>query len=445
MRFIANGLNNKYLMNILPQAESDVESVSQVFAAIAYGQNNNEKFVENCIKNGFRLDIWMRYDHTVPVDPELLKKLNRPGRNIFCKLVRDYLHSKVMWWKGYGAYIGSANLTDAAWNRNIEAGVFFNDDELETNNLINELENFFEGLKPISHALTDEIIREQENLRRQRNEMTRELDALAEKLLIPKGKSNLSVDRQSRKDLEYNALRKEWFETIDILRHIGGKIADYRPIWLTEDYPKEWEADQFLHAYYEHRRAISLHDSHTKNEADPAAALEEALKWWASLPQPPSDADKNLSSRCFFRKALSRENISNLDEDVLIKICQHTFALREHLRKVSPGVIGSMGGESVSMDDRCRWMGNNLARARNKRGWDIKKLFQFVLYENNDDLNKAVENLFTAAKDPQHKFDRVGLNTLAEIMGWVKPELVPPRNGRTSKALYALGFPVKLH
>lgn len=32
-----------------------------------------------------------------------------------------------------------------------------------------------------------------------------------------------------------------------------------------------------------------------------------------------------------------------------------------------------------------------------------------------------------------------------EVVGWARPEVAPPRNGRTSKALYALGFNVKIY
>lgn len=40
------------------------------------------------------------------------------------------LHAKVIWWRGYGVYVGSANLTSAAWYNNIEAGVFFSESEI---------------------------------------------------------------------------------------------------------------------------------------------------------------------------------------------------------------------------------------------------------------------------------------------------------------------------
>ena len=44
-------------------------------AAISYGNDINEQLIANCLENKYRLDIWMRYDHTVPVAVPLLKKL----------------------------------------------------------------------------------------------------------------------------------------------------------------------------------------------------------------------------------------------------------------------------------------------------------------------------------------------------------------------------------
>jgi phosphatidylserine/phosphatidylglycerophosphate/cardiolipin synthase-like enzyme len=96
----------------------------------------------------------MRYDHTVPVSPAFLSKLlANVKNNIFCKLIPDRLHRKVIWWKGYGAYIGSANLTERAWYSNIEAGIFFTESDLYSSNLIEQLEEFFDNLASLDFAL----------------------------------------------------------------------------------------------------------------------------------------------------------------------------------------------------------------------------------------------------------------------------------------------------
>lgn len=55
------------------------------------------------------------------------------------------------------------------------------------------------------------------------------------------------------------------------------------------------------------------------------------------------------------------------------------------------------------------------------------------------------ERLFYAGRDTEYTIPRYGLNSLAEVVGWARPEVAPPRNGRTSKALRALGFDVKVY
>jgi hypothetical protein len=161
VKFFANKLNGNYLRNVLPGPDVEVDWVR---AAIAYGSDSST-LIDNCINNCRRLDIWMRYDHTVPVAPPLLKKLlQSTNRNIFCYLIPDVHHAKVIWWKNHGVYIGSANLTERAWITNIEFGVFISESDLETSGEISEIESFFDFLENCDAAfeLNDEIVKEQE-------------------------------------------------------------------------------------------------------------------------------------------------------------------------------------------------------------------------------------------------------------------------------------------
>ena len=47
--------------------------------------------------------------------------------------------------------------------------------------------------------------------------------------------------------------------------------------------------------------------------------------------------------------------------------------------------------------------------------------------------------------DPNEKLLHIGLSTIGELVGWAMTDRYPPRNGRTSKALYALGYDVTIH
>ena len=75
------------------------------------------------------LKIWVRYDYSVPVRLDILEGfLTKRSPNYVCKLVASYYHPKVIWWREYGVYIGSANLSNSAWFENIEAGIFLTEE-----------------------------------------------------------------------------------------------------------------------------------------------------------------------------------------------------------------------------------------------------------------------------------------------------------------------------
>ena len=102
-------------------------------------------FLEECANRAPQLEFYGRYDGTCPIDPDILRWfLDFHSPSIRCRLVPKWLHAKVIWWEGEGAYIGSANLTDRAWNKNYEAGVFFLDSELAHFGFDAQLSNFFE-------------------------------------------------------------------------------------------------------------------------------------------------------------------------------------------------------------------------------------------------------------------------------------------------------------
>ena len=86
MKLIANRVNGIHLRDILPVISEDVE-VDNVMAAIAYGSNASDEskdLIGHSVANKLRLDLWMRYDETVPVSVSLLKRLLKHQKdNVF--------------------------------------------------------------------------------------------------------------------------------------------------------------------------------------------------------------------------------------------------------------------------------------------------------------------------------------------------------------------------
>lgn len=448
MKLVANSLNREYFRSLLPPTGTEVDGV---VAAIAYGDDRTQ-LLQHCLNSKYRLDIWMRYDQTVPVAPSFLSKLLANAKNnIFCKLIPDCLHSKVIWWKGYGAYVGSANLTDRAWNGNIEAGVFFSESDLNESGMLEQLEEFFDGLEQLDVAfeLTQEIIDEQKLLLKQKREKEKEERAKAPKRKVPLWEGPSFVSDKKAKDKRKENFRMEWNGTLSYIRNIASQINDYRPHWISEDIPAYWQVDQFLHAYYYNQvkqkdNTYPYESYHKTNSKNPQAALLEMLTWWKELPSPPSHEDINLYDYApLIRKSLNKANIDSLTESKLTGILRATHATMDHLIKMSTASLGKPHEKSLTKNERIPLFTEWLMAQRNEKGQTVADLLKFVLYGGKAD--QMWERIYLAGKDPEYRFSHYGINSIAEVAGWARPEDTPPRNGRTNKALRALGYSVKVN
>ncbi|EAB6494330.1 phosphatidylserine/phosphatidylglycerophosphate/cardiolipin synthase family protein [Salmonella enterica subsp. enterica serovar Reading] len=448
MKLIANGLNKQFFSSFLPPSDSEIDGV---VAAIAYGDDKTT-LLDHCLKNHHRLDIWMRYDHTVPVSPSLLIKfLANTKNNIFCKLVPDCLHSKVIWWKGYGAYIGSANLTDRAWHTNIETGIFFTESDLYNSNLIGQLEEFFENLASLDCCvdLSEDIIDEQRQLLKSKLELEKKERQVIRKRKIPEWGGVSFIDNKKTKDKRKESFHKEWESTFSIIKNISDQINDYRPVWISEDTPEFWQTDQFLHAYYynivhQKDNTYPFEDYYRTNNKNPQAALMSMLSWWKDLSIPLSNEDIHLEVYApYIRDHLSKNNIILLTEDNLYKIFSYTHATMDHVIKMSADIFGHSANTSLNKEKRAVLFTEWIMGKTNQKGMTIAELLNYVLYGGKASL--MWERIYQAGKDDEYKFQHYGINSIAEVVGWARPDDTPPRNGRTNKALRALGYPVRVN
>src|SRR5258708_1328549 len=141
---------------------SAIRQTERIQAAIAYA-TDERPFLETCWQEKKPLLFYGRYDYTCPIAPAILDwflSKSSQSANYELRLVPDIFHPKVIWWRNVGAYIGSANLTTRAWFGNFEAGVFLTEEEMEDNEMLGELEEFFAEIHAASHPLTKEIAAE---------------------------------------------------------------------------------------------------------------------------------------------------------------------------------------------------------------------------------------------------------------------------------------------
>jgi hypothetical protein len=449
MRLILNGVNGDYLRNVIEQASDETESVD---AAVAYASDASLLF-DWCWKHQILLRYWGRFDGSIPITVSILRTfLNRRSANFTCKLIRKF-HPKVIWWKGYGAYIGSANLTGSAWWSNVEAGVFIPEAELVAAGHDLELEEFFSRIDEHSSPLTDELVGAIEKraiaLQASQNVDRYGREEFEKSPFVQAWGGFGSVPATSAAERKQSKFLQEWNSTLQTLRNIAAIVSrpENRPRWVRADAAPGAQADQFLHAHYYQRVGKSkaaVAQNHEKNHGNPDAALREAVTWWRDLDEAPDSEQITLDEWSpFIRERLAKDRIAQMTKEDFVGICQRTHAIRDHSRRVPDTAINLPPAHYYSTDRKAEALAILLWASTNGRGQRIAELLSWVLYGGSPD--DVPQRIWEAASDPQRHIAHFGLSALGELVGWALPNDFPPRNGRTSKALRSLGYDVVVH
>jgi len=154
MRIVMGEVNGVWLEDVLRECPS---TCRRVWAAVAYAQGPHP-LIEHCKEHKLELEFHGLLDAEGAVDVALLEDLFDSGMR--CALVKGRFHTKVIWWEGYGAYIGSANLTENGWRRNVECGVFFSDSEIESQGVDRALYKLRDHIRRTALPLTKELLAE---------------------------------------------------------------------------------------------------------------------------------------------------------------------------------------------------------------------------------------------------------------------------------------------
>ena len=153
MKVIANKLNGKFFKDLF---DNPPENLKELKIAVAYADKDTSKKLKDfCKKGNIKVEFYgrkkseneIKYSRKPPIPISVLWQV----RGL---VVRD-LHAKVFWFVEYGAYIGSANLTDSSWDKSIEFGIWFEHKELVDFNLIQELNTFFQRLRKFGEAVPE--------------------------------------------------------------------------------------------------------------------------------------------------------------------------------------------------------------------------------------------------------------------------------------------------
>jgi hypothetical protein len=261
----------------------------------------------------------------------------------------------------------------------------------------------------------------------------------------------VSITRQPASSKHRAAFLKEWSDTLQHLRAIGQRLAlpMNRPDWVPADASSGVLADQFLHAYYYNRvregATYPYREFFKTNTQNREAALQEAIKWWRELKSAPSHEDVHISRWApDVHQKLAPASLSEMTLPTFQELCLRIHAVRDHAKRVSSTAIGLQAGlSSLAHEDRVRAFAGWLFQQKSKDASTCCEVIDFVLYGGSK--ADIPDRIFTACHDPAKKIPHMGISTLGEMVGWAMPDDFPPRNGRTSKALTALGYHVTIH
>lgn len=460
MKVVMGALNGVRLFDLMNGANGNC---SRVTAAVAYATSNNP-FFDHCLENNIFLDFYGLLDEDGAVAVAVLQKMLDSGpMKVNCQLIKGHFHSKIIWWHGYGAYIGSANLTASAWSSNVECGVFYEEAEMLGAQIAVDLEQQFDYLKVNSVAVSKELIDAIKGLRtydeeveKKRNQLRTRFEEATKGIASHKG---LAAYGPALKSTAYTRFATEWAETLELLRGMRREFVKLglRPSWVSADANPTVHFDQFLHAYY-YVRVRDEHDdndetaktvelvkrAYLKNKDDPGKALHEAAQWWASLEEAPYGEDifiRDISRRMRELFSVSRLSTWTLDDFKAAFYDVHAF--RAHARQVRNSFFDLPVGHKETIEQRVNRLAEWLWNQKREDGRrTVLELLQYLIWGASP--SNVAERLWLVTTEESWKFLHLGQSALGEALGWARPDDYPPRNNRTNKALRSLGHDVRL-
>jgi hypothetical protein len=464
VRVILGKLNDELLLNLANVAAS---FCSEVDVAVAYTDSRDHALFKICKDRGLHMAFFGLLDHEGAVSAALLRDLLAWGPSLAePRLLKGNFHAKVIWWRGYGAYVGSANLTHKAWFHNVEAGIFIDENELLSTGVGTDLDQMFDYLMAKSIPVTSEIVEKLEGLAQERRKVQEQQHAKSKSRfdqLFGHLPDNPALTVQPPKGTKENKSLKrfatEWMQTLQLMRGLSNEFAalGMRPKWVDKDAHPAVHFDQFLHAYYyDYVRGSTGEDDEDelsglekveagfkKNTANPSAALKEAAKWWASLQSDRYGEEKFIRETAPGMQArLTKEAIEKMDLGSLTEALRYVNAFRMHARQVTNVEFGLPADHHESQDERVTRLCDWLWKQRTKSGKTVRDVLEFVLWGTTP--SDMEQRLWLGVWGDEYQLPHFGQSTLGEAVGWARPDNYPPRNNRTNKALRALGHDVKL-
>ena len=450
MKLVAGAINGQRLGEL---ADSLTPKTKTVNVAVAYAGNDCMELFTLAEKYGAQLKFFGRYDATVAVAPAVVEWfLKRSYTGKFeCRLVPDFYHPKVIWWVGHGAYIGSANLTNRAWTKNIEVGIFLNHQEMQAEGLDVQLEELFSEIERRSHAVTPQYLNHLKVLVKSNKDFDRELVELKKKFasmrFFPEGDSFVTMGKKSPAERKKERFQLERLRALEILHILGDRVASdaYRPSWMPTHAAKGVQVDQFLYVYHAQfvkgfLAAANVDASHEKNKVRCEAALQEALDWWQASEYKHDHMSRQVTETApMVEELLAKGRLPSLSVDEFSKAFSAIHAVQQTVMNRSNEEMGLPPNQA--METKLRRHCEQLWTKLSPGGKTPLETLQYVIW--GPDTENIETRIWNGSRDRKWALPWTREATLGDALGWARPHDYPPINGRSLKALRALGFDIR--
>lgn len=453
MRFLANWINRGYLRDLLAEIRVSNEC-DGVTAAVAYITWADD-LIDFCVENGLPLRLFCLLNADArPSISAVERCLDHAIDGWELWLTADFYHPKVIWFRGSGAYIGSANLTRNAWFSNVEAGVFFDRSEMVRDSMDAQLTAFFEAIKHRFRRATHEDLKALKALSgtaydlREAQQRLR-LEFRQAFTTVPGSDSPAAVDRRVSPAKE--VFVQEWTGALEILRQAQRRLAALQNQlgrrWVPMDTPLAVEVGQAINFYYENHisgveqaAGNAVETLHSINANDPQRAVDQMLSEWMTSEIPDSIRALILDWAPAVKALLKPETLRKFTLDDWSAICLRCHAVLNTARQMPNAIFGKPNDATATREERAGWYAEFTWSQRTIAGRTLPEVLQYLIW---DDQTPAAERVWNVVHEPQWKLPYFGISTAGELIGCGRPEDTPPRNNRDSRVLYALGFGVQ--
>jgi hypothetical protein len=436
-------------------------SVDRISAAIAFTRDGT--LLDVCEKQNIALEWWGLFTADEATSFGLIKRA-LSASNVRFYPFTELFHPKVIWFHGYGIYLGSHNMTYSALMNNVEVGVFLPEEDLSESQ-IGEIAEFFAYLRQRSVLATNDDLERIETFlsetqldQEKADEYTQGKQELFEERFghlfnIKAGVTDFEKADGDAMKKRRLAFLKEWRETQKYLSIVREQVTETctQPPWVSPHADPTIITDQLLHAYYyghvlpeyrEYKSIEAVNEEYRKNRGQQSTALQRAISWWEQLESAPNNEDIHINEwGPTVRHILAKLPGRDLSVDELTEIFLRNHAVRNHARQVENSVYGLESGFIADENERVRIYTRWLHGKESAAGLRINEVLRFLLFEDRIDIEDRV---FDTVYDPKYRLEHFGRSIVGEIVGWGRPDVTHLRNNRVNKALRCLGYDVRL-